>query len=132
MFHLVCFFMKTHPLALLQANCLDLVCCAFLRKLSACVRNITAFCQQLLRPMKSAVLADTDISVKPKYRPIYRSTSNFKRAKRPCQLNLLLREPALHSRGMHGQHGLTLRCLQRWWTWVEKFGNALARAPVFC
>jgi len=34
------------------------------------VRNITAFCQLLLRPIISAVLADTDISVKPKYRPI--------------------------------------------------------------
>jgi len=32
-------------------------------KLSACVRNITALCQHLLRPIKSAVLADTDISV---------------------------------------------------------------------
>jgi len=28
-------------------------------------------CQLLLRPIISAVLADTDISVKPKYRPIY-------------------------------------------------------------
>jgi len=61
MFHLVCLFMKTHLLALLQDNCLDLVCCAFLRKLSACVRNITAFCQHLLRPTK-AILANTDIS----------------------------------------------------------------------
>jgi len=34
-----------HLLALLQANCLDLVRCAFLHKLSACVRHITAFCQ---------------------------------------------------------------------------------------
>jgi len=31
--------------------------CAFLRKLSGCVRNITAFCQHLLRPIKSAILA---------------------------------------------------------------------------
>ena len=30
----------------------------------------TAFCQLLLRPIISAVLADTDISVKPKYRSI--------------------------------------------------------------
>ena len=30
MVHLVCLFMKTHLLALLQDNCLDLVCCAFL------------------------------------------------------------------------------------------------------
>jgi len=36
---LVCFFMKTHLLALLQDNCLDLVHCAFLHKLCACVRN---------------------------------------------------------------------------------------------
>jgi len=69
MVHFVCLFMKTHLVALLQGNCLDLVNCAFLRKLSACVRNITAFCQHLLRPIKSSVLADIDISVKPKYRP---------------------------------------------------------------
>jgi len=37
----------------------------------------TAFCQFLLRLIISAVLADTDISVKPKYRPIYRSISTF-------------------------------------------------------
>ena len=79
------FFMKTHLLALLQDNCLHLVRCAFLRKLSGCVRDITAFCQHLLRPMpiKSAILADTDISAKRKYqsiisaRPIYRSTSSL-------------------------------------------------------
>jgi len=50
--------------------------------LSGCVRNITAFCQLLLRPIISAILADTDISVKPKYRPIsarpiYRSISKY-------------------------------------------------------
>jgi len=71
MVHLVCLFMKIHLLALLQANCLDLVYCAFLCKLSACVRNITAFYQHLLRLITSVVL--TDISVKPKYWPdIYR------------------------------------------------------------
>jgi len=59
MVHLVCLFMKTNLLVLLQDNCLDLVRCAFLRKLAACVRNITVFCQHLLG-------ADTDISVKPK------------------------------------------------------------------
>ena len=69
MVHLVCLFMKTHLLALLQDNCLDLVRCAFWCKLSACMRNITAFCQHLLRPIISAILADTDISVKLKYRP---------------------------------------------------------------
>jgi len=74
MIHLVCLFMKTHLLALLQDNCLDLVHCAFLCKLSA-------FSQHLLKPIKSAVLADTDISVKPEYRPdilarpIYQSIS---------------------------------------------------------
>jgi len=67
--HFVCLFMKPHPLALLQDNCLDLVHCAFLRKVSGCVRNITAFCQHLLKPIKSAILADTDILAKPKYRP---------------------------------------------------------------
>jgi len=65
-------FSKT-PVTFLQDNCLDLLRCAFLRKLPGCVRNTTAFCQHLLRLIKSAVLADTDISVKPKYRPIYRS-----------------------------------------------------------
>jgi len=61
MVHLVYLFMKTHLLALLQDNYLDLVRCAFLRNLSGCVRNVTAFCQHLLRPMKSAILADTGI-----------------------------------------------------------------------
>ena len=48
MVHLVCLFMKTPLLALLQDNCLDLLRCAFLRKLSGCVRNITAFYEYLL------------------------------------------------------------------------------------
>jgi len=39
---------------------------------------MTAFCQHQLRPIKSAVLADADISVKSKYRPIYRSISTQK------------------------------------------------------
>jgi len=56
---LVCLFMKTYLPALLQDNCLDLVHCAFLYKLSV-------FCQHLMRLIK---LADTDISVKPKYWP---------------------------------------------------------------
>ena len=47
--HLVCLFMKVYLLALLQDNCLDLVRCAFLYKLSGCVRNVKAFCQHLLR-----------------------------------------------------------------------------------
>ena len=64
--HLVCLFMKTHLLVLLQGNCLDLVHCTFLHKLSACMRNMTAFCQHLLRTIKSAVLAAAYISVKPK------------------------------------------------------------------
>jgi len=75
MVNLVCLFKKPHLIALLQDNCLDLFRFAFLRKLSGYVGNITAFCQHLLRPIKSAVLADTDISAKPKYRPIYRSIS---------------------------------------------------------
>jgi len=45
MVHLVCLLMKMHLLVLLQDNCLDLRCCAFLHKLSAWVRNITAFRQ---------------------------------------------------------------------------------------
>jgi len=83
MIHLVCLFMKMHLLELLQNNCLNLLRCAFLRKLSGCVTIITAFCQHLLRPIKSgsAILADTDISAKPKYqliilaRLIYQSIS---------------------------------------------------------
>ena len=51
MVHLVCLFIKTYLLTLLQDNCFDLVRCAFLHKLSICVRNITAFCQHLLRPI---------------------------------------------------------------------------------
>ena len=68
--NLVCFFMKLHLLVLLQDNCLDLLRCVFLRKLSGCVRNITAFCQHLLRPIKYTILANTDISEKLKYRSI--------------------------------------------------------------
>jgi len=70
MVHLVCLFVKTYLLALQQYNCLDLVRFTFLQKLSACVRNITAFCQHLLE-------ANTDISVKPKYRLIYQSISKL-------------------------------------------------------
>jgi len=70
MVHVAGFFMKTRLLALLQDNFIDLFRCAFLRKLSGRARNITAFCKPLLRPIKSAVLVDTDISAKPKYRPI--------------------------------------------------------------
>jgi len=76
MVHLVCLFINMHLLALLQDNCLHLVHCAFLHKLTACVRNITAFCQDLLRLIKSAILANTDISVKPKYQSIS-SISDF-------------------------------------------------------
>jgi len=81
--------MKPHLLALLQDNYLDLLRCAFVRKLSGCVRNITAFCQLLLRPIISAVLADTSISVKPKYRPIYRTISNHnnKRTEQSARLS---------------------------------------------
>ena len=77
MVHLVCLFMKTHLLALLQDNCLDLDRCAFLHKLSACVKSITALCQHLLRPIISAILADTDILVKHKYRPDISSISEW-------------------------------------------------------
>jgi len=69
MVHLVCLFVKMLLVALLQDNCLDLVRCAFLHKPSACMRNITEFCQHQQRLIESAVLADTDISVKQKYRP---------------------------------------------------------------
>ena len=43
---------ETHLLALLQGNCLDLVRCAFLRKLSGRVKNIAEFCQHLLEADK--------------------------------------------------------------------------------
>ena len=49
--HLVCLFMKTYLLVLLQGNCLELFCCAFLHKLFGCMRNMTAFCQHLLKPI---------------------------------------------------------------------------------
>jgi len=77
MVHLVFLFLKMHLLALLQDNYPEVVRCAFLRKLSGCIRNITAICQHLMRLIKPVVLADTDISVKPKYRPdtVYRSIS---------------------------------------------------------
>jgi len=84
MVHLACLFMKTLLLALLQDSCLDLIRFDILRKLFGYVRNITMFHQHLLRPIKSAVLADTNTSVKPKYRPdvsarsIYRSLYNFR------------------------------------------------------
>jgi len=65
MVHLVCLFMKMHLLALLQDNCIYLVRCAFLHKLSVCVGNITVFCQHLL----NLIIADVDISAKPKYWP---------------------------------------------------------------
>jgi len=69
MVHLFCLFMKMHLPALLQDNCLDLVRCVFLHKLSASMRSVTVFCQHLLRLIISAALADADISAKPKYRP---------------------------------------------------------------
>jgi len=56
MINLVYLFMKMHLLALLQHNCIDLVRCAFLRKLSACVRS-------------TSTEIDTNILVKPKYWP---------------------------------------------------------------
>jgi len=77
MLHLVSLFMKMHVLTLLQDNCIDLVHCAFLHTLSACVRNIKAFCQHLLRPIILAIFADTDISVKPKYLLIYQLRANI-------------------------------------------------------
>jgi len=61
--------LKCSLLALLQDNCLDLVFCAFLCKLSGCAKNTTALCQYLPRLIliKLAVLADKHISVKAKY-----------------------------------------------------------------
>jgi len=65
MVHLVCLLTKKHLLALLQDNCFNLLCCAFLRKMSRCMRNISV----LSTPTEAnkIVLADTDISVKSKY-----------------------------------------------------------------
>ena len=45
-------FSKT-PVTFLQDNCPDLLHCSVLRKLCGCVRNITAFCQHLLRLIKN-------------------------------------------------------------------------------
>jgi len=61
-----CLLVYEIPLASVAAR-YGLLC--FLRKLSGCMRNITAFCQHLLRPIKSTVLADTDVSMKLKYWP---------------------------------------------------------------
>jgi len=63
MVHLVCLFMKTNLLALRQDNCLDFVRYAFLRKFSSCVRNTTACCQHLLRPIINSNIGQVDISV---------------------------------------------------------------------
>jgi len=54
MVNLVCLFMKMHLLSLLQDNCLDMFRCAFLHKLSGCVRNISVLSKllhQLFWPM---------------------------------------------------------------------------------
>jgi len=67
MVNLICLFM----------NRICSRCCKMI-VLSGCMRNVTAFCQHLLRPIKAVVLADTNLSIKPKYRPIYRSISNQK------------------------------------------------------
>jgi len=68
MVHLIYLLMKTYLLVLLQDNCLDLVRCAFLHKSSDGVRSITVLstCTEA-RPI-SPTLANTNISVKPKYR----------------------------------------------------------------
>jgi len=58
--NLVCLF-ETAPASVVMGYCLNFLHCAFLHKLSGCVRNITAFCQLLLRLIISALLADTDI-----------------------------------------------------------------------
>jgi len=50
------------PASVAARYCLDLVRCAFFHKLSA-------FYQHLLRLIKTAVSADTNVSVKPKYQP---------------------------------------------------------------
>jgi len=78
MVHLVCLFMKTHLVMLLQDNILDLLCCTFLSKLSGCVRmrNITEFCQHLLSFGRYRYISKTQILVSA--RPIYRSISGGK------------------------------------------------------
>jgi len=80
--------MKTHLLTFLQDDCLHLVCCAFLRKLSACVGNITAFCQHVLRLIKLGVLANTNIHIgktQISAWPIYQSISTIY-----CSYNLIV------------------------------------------
>jgi len=74
MVNLVCLFVKPHMLRCCKITVLHALL-FFLLKLSEYVRNITAFCQHLLRSIKLANLADTDISVKPKYQLIYQLIS---------------------------------------------------------
>jgi len=74
---LSCLLVYENAPASTAARCHDLLRCAFLRKLSGCVRNITAFCQHLLRPIKSIVLADSDILARLIYRSITLQLHNF-------------------------------------------------------
>jgi len=63
--YVVCLFMKTHMLALLQDNCLDLVLLYFLVQVAWMHGEYNSI---LSTPTKADfVLADTDISVKSKY-----------------------------------------------------------------
>jgi len=62
-----------------QDNCLDLVRCAFLHKLSGCMRNITAFCQHLLSPI-NRYIGKKQISA----RPIYIYISVYLYQSTPC------------------------------------------------
>jgi len=55
----VCLLMKTHLLALLQDNCLDLVRCAFLHK--CCIGLSLAHCRKL--SCLTAVRVDIDYSM---------------------------------------------------------------------
>ena len=95
MVHLVCLLIKTH-LALLQYNCFDLVCCASLPKLSGCMRNITVFSQHLLRPINSAILADANISEKPKYWPTIAARSIYQSISKINEDLLMTITPWLH------------------------------------
>jgi len=76
MVHLVCLFRKTHLLALLQDNCLELLRCAFLQVV--CMRE--EYNSALSTPTeadKIGCFGRYRYIGKPKYRPIYRSISNW-------------------------------------------------------
>jgi len=69
MVDLVCVFMKTYLVALLQDNCLDLVHCAFLRQVVYICEEYNSILSTPTKADLINLLANTNISVKPTYHP---------------------------------------------------------------